>query len=910
MCAAVLVVGIVCAIVIPIAVRNGKKDDHVHTYAEAWSYDGSAHWHAATCEHADLKADEAPHSFDNGVLTEATLEAGGYTTYTCTVCGYSYETDFTDPRPMTREEQEEAITAILSGFSLKKSAEAMRLPAEDAEAITGAADDFGDFVRRLLSEDVLAGLTVREGKRVTKEEGGEKVEEYARIVLGAFEIRFAPHEICVHSDLEAKGEKILPSDLHIIEKDGDLYAGFGNYPIPEKPDPDPDPEADGEKEPEFIYLGNLDELLNNFKGLFAAPAEGGEDDEEAPSAARVLLGQAAAGLGIPDPVLAIFDAVVSYELPEIEPGDIVYDNGNIRLTLEYLNKAVDGLFAALPDEIKTKEFTQIKTIVKGVLPSINPKISFVVNVHGIDGVRIALNVDGDALAMLEDLGLRSLALDMSYIGFSSFESCALSAQADIDAAILDGESKKDKEKESEEEQAAEPLCYGFSIELRSDANGGAFSFEIDPPEDRINRVSAVAEWTAGERASLNFDSVIRIKDKAKAEDKEKEEKEEEEGGEKLPEAPEDVVIKLRTTRLSAEFTPASAEIGFRFRSDDAKDVDLDFDLSWTKKDKMSFSFVEEGYDVAERFGQSSVEERVETFKLTGELTFVGNQATLAVLAGLSYPEADEIKQVPLVAIGAERTKSEESYDFNLTLNLIADKLVVGLEASLNRNEPSYLQLQAASEELSELCGGKPEIFFEISRSENGLWSVAFNIFEKETDRGEQDEDPTLIYVENVSFSLENLDLAGLFGLNNDVRATAVLTRTNSGFFYVDAKDKTVVIPQESYTSEMSKRIEECVGFNSKFDFVLDKQFSGEKNKTLDFEAVMSYVGDSGEEENPVWDPYSGYYYSFFYDAEPAAFENRLPEEVLQTLEHDAENSGAIVRFLPSLVVMLLEGFSS
>ena len=32
-------------------------------------------------------------------MTEPTWESGGYTTYTCCVCGYSYQDDFTDPLP-------------------------------------------------------------------------------------------------------------------------------------------------------------------------------------------------------------------------------------------------------------------------------------------------------------------------------------------------------------------------------------------------------------------------------------------------------------------------------------------------------------------------------------------------------------------------------------------------------------------------------------------------------------------------------------------------------------------------------------------------------------------------------------------------------------------------------------------
>lgn len=45
---------------------------HLHVYDTAWSYDETAHWHAAVCGHGDQVKDKAHHSFDNGQ---------------CTVCG-------------------------------------------------------------------------------------------------------------------------------------------------------------------------------------------------------------------------------------------------------------------------------------------------------------------------------------------------------------------------------------------------------------------------------------------------------------------------------------------------------------------------------------------------------------------------------------------------------------------------------------------------------------------------------------------------------------------------------------------------------------------------------------------------------------------------------------------------------
>ena len=58
---------------------------HVHTFETTWTSDEANHWHKATCSH-DVKADEAAHTFDEGVVTKAATEAEK--TYTCTVCKY------------------------------------------------------------------------------------------------------------------------------------------------------------------------------------------------------------------------------------------------------------------------------------------------------------------------------------------------------------------------------------------------------------------------------------------------------------------------------------------------------------------------------------------------------------------------------------------------------------------------------------------------------------------------------------------------------------------------------------------------------------------------------------------------------------------------------------------------------
>ena len=61
---------------------------HTHTYDAEWSKDATHHWHACDYEGCADVADKAEHTWDDGeITTEATAEADGVKTFTCTVCG-------------------------------------------------------------------------------------------------------------------------------------------------------------------------------------------------------------------------------------------------------------------------------------------------------------------------------------------------------------------------------------------------------------------------------------------------------------------------------------------------------------------------------------------------------------------------------------------------------------------------------------------------------------------------------------------------------------------------------------------------------------------------------------------------------------------------------------------------------
>ena len=63
-------------------------EEHTHTYKTEWAKDATYHWHACEDENCTDVGDKAEHVWDEGAITkEATAEADGVKTFTCTVCG-------------------------------------------------------------------------------------------------------------------------------------------------------------------------------------------------------------------------------------------------------------------------------------------------------------------------------------------------------------------------------------------------------------------------------------------------------------------------------------------------------------------------------------------------------------------------------------------------------------------------------------------------------------------------------------------------------------------------------------------------------------------------------------------------------------------------------------------------------
>lgn len=72
------------------AVAGCGEEPHVHTYENGWSSDETMHWHAATCEHTELKSSPNSHNFEDGV---------------CTICDYEKKDSEEGKNPVTHEHE-------------------------------------------------------------------------------------------------------------------------------------------------------------------------------------------------------------------------------------------------------------------------------------------------------------------------------------------------------------------------------------------------------------------------------------------------------------------------------------------------------------------------------------------------------------------------------------------------------------------------------------------------------------------------------------------------------------------------------------------------------------------------------------------------------------------------------------
>lgn len=77
------------------SMTDSDPQAHEHRYSDVFSYDESGHWKSAVCGCDNETEDYGKHSFSVTKTVSATFDFGGYTEYTCSICGYSKQDDVT-----------------------------------------------------------------------------------------------------------------------------------------------------------------------------------------------------------------------------------------------------------------------------------------------------------------------------------------------------------------------------------------------------------------------------------------------------------------------------------------------------------------------------------------------------------------------------------------------------------------------------------------------------------------------------------------------------------------------------------------------------------------------------------------------------------------------------------------------
>lgn len=139
---------------------------HEHTFSDAWvNTDPDTHWHAATCEHTDIRGSEAAHSMENGE---------------CTVCKYKA------PLPVTEDESQAVTTLIYKNTRLQLLTDSLvriedkyKGKFEDRQSYTVLnRDDFGEKVGYTLEKIETGYKVATEGYNVIIPENGTADDIY------------------------------------------------------------------------------------------------------------------------------------------------------------------------------------------------------------------------------------------------------------------------------------------------------------------------------------------------------------------------------------------------------------------------------------------------------------------------------------------------------------------------------------------------------------------------------------------------------------------------------------------------------------------------------------------------------------------------------------------------------------
>ena len=197
----VLGVGVICAVVLPIALA------HKHEFSAEWTTNETGHWHSATCEHTDEKKDFGAHVWDGGVITRpAEYGVVGERKFTCKDCGYSYTEDIDALGAKDNE------IRLAEGKTLDRTYDGKDVDVSDKFAFNGNGEVTVTFKEKDADDNTYAAPAPRNAGEYTVKVSVRATAEW-KAASKTFDFAIAKKELTARATKEYDGTATMPATL-------------------------------------------------------------------------------------------------------------------------------------------------------------------------------------------------------------------------------------------------------------------------------------------------------------------------------------------------------------------------------------------------------------------------------------------------------------------------------------------------------------------------------------------------------------------------------------------------------------------------------------------------------------------------------------------------------------------------
>lgn len=197
----VLGVGVICAVVLPIALA------HKHEFSAEWTTNETGHWHSATCEHTDEKKDFGAHVWDGGVITRpAEYGVVGERKFTCKDCGYSYTEDIDALGAKDNE------IRLAEGKTLDRTYDGKDVDVSDQFAFNGNGEVTVTFKEKDADDNTYAAPAPRNAGEYTVKVSVRATAEW-KAASKTFDFAIAKKELTARATKEYDGTATMPATL-------------------------------------------------------------------------------------------------------------------------------------------------------------------------------------------------------------------------------------------------------------------------------------------------------------------------------------------------------------------------------------------------------------------------------------------------------------------------------------------------------------------------------------------------------------------------------------------------------------------------------------------------------------------------------------------------------------------------